>query len=167
MAFTPGIGQTLYTRVLGMVRQAGNLFDPIATAQALYAQRGPLTNNFLDFLNMTRSAQRAWQAGVRLRGLAGQRLRTREHPIDPTLAGSADRFRYRVVVHDGQAQGSSSYETVVLVDSPTPLSADDVIAQAIARAQARRGTQDETPRARTLHDPSQWVGTIVSAGRRD
>lgn len=166
MAFSAAIGKRLYATVLGAVREAGFGFDAIAAAQKLYGARGPAINSFLDYLNLTRSAERAWQAGMSLRGLGASNLRTRQHPIDPTLQGSSNRFRYRVVVYDMTGSGAAPYETLIMVDSPTPMSANDVIQQAIATAQAEHAAGTDSPRAKTKDQPTSWSAAIVSAGRQ-
>lgn len=165
MAFTPSIAQRLYLQALGAARQAGVRYDPVAFAQSLYARRGNLTNSFLDFLNTARSAGRAQQAGFNMRGLGTQALRTRQHPIDPTIPAGGDRFRYRVVIFDQQGVGQSAFSTVINVDSRTPMSEDDIINLAIQTAQVQHGTLNESPRARQTQAPQVWAAAIIAAGR--
>lgn len=166
MAFAPGVARVLYTSALGMARQAGAAgFDAAEAARVLRARNPLIKNGYIDFYNLTRSVGLAYNRGVGLRGPGAPPLRTRQHPIDPTLAGATDRFRYRVVVHETRG-GRSSYETVVIVDSPTPLDGDSIRADAISTATLMRGTSQESPRARSQALPSSWEATIISAGRQ-
>lgn len=114
---------------------------------------------------IVRSANKAYESGQILNDSPGERLRVAAHGTDPTLNRAEGRFGYRVILRYGLPGDNDGVEAMTIVRSDSPLTSDQVKAQALATV--ARLSNDQDYRNQIDRQPAglQWEAFIRSAGQ--
>lgn len=167
MALSSTVKSEAFLKALGRVRRDGAGVDLNDIARNL--KRDYDTNNsesLLSFLNIARQAQRSNQAGKRISENDPGPITAKEHPVDPTLYDSPQRYGYRVVVVVTPTDGGEPFETAITIHSDNRLSFADIASQAQQAYQSQSLERDYRSQIDRV-GPSYTIEVhVITAGQR-
>lgn len=167
MALSDTVKSQVFLKALGSIRRDGGNADINAIARKL-KQDYDVNNSesLLAFRNVVQQAARANQAGKRLTDTDPGPITAKEHPVDPTLYDSPQRYGYRVVIVVTPTDGGEPFETAVTIHSDQRLSYADISSQAQAAYQSQSLERDYRNQIDRV-GPSYAIEVhVITAGQR-
>lgn len=166
MALPLAVAADVFISALSRIRALRGVFNAVEMAGQLQ-QRFRMNDpaDFFSFLNQVRNADRSYNAARQLPGDPTARIPERSHPVDPSVTERGYRYGYRVVIVADPGDGREAVETLVVVDSDTRLSPDEVRDRAAEMYSQQRFERKSAEKMRSVGPVAELTFYIVGIGR--